>query len=158
MKKFIQAVVIIIIVAAALFLIYEYALPSGPRNWVTAQYQQMFDKDAKAKINSIKQASPIAYPTYTYEDLFEKSTQYPVWLYDKSANTVTYYGSSLELLYAGDEGKDKLYTGDEKLMAVFTFGDGGRVDLKLYIDGVIQEDADADQLMVGLVEKVTTGN
>ncbi len=158
MKKFIQAVIIIIIVAVALFLAYEYVLPSGPKNWVTAQYQQMFDEAARAKINSIKQASPIAYPAYTYEDLFEKNTQYPVWLYDEASKTVTYTGSSLELLHVGDEGKDKLYTGDDKLMAIFTFGDGGRVNLQLYIDGVVQEDADADQLMVSLVEKVTTGN
>ncbi|MDO5155626.1 MAG: hypothetical protein Q4D51_06645 [Eubacteriales bacterium] len=147
MKKFVKALVWILILGGLFFGVYTI-LPEYPHNLVKSVFQPMFDEMAKTRIDQVKNMKNKDLEAIYGQILENNNTRTQAWVYDKDENSekVTFYGRGAYInIKDVPDHNDYLYTSTSvKFDFIIT---GKNVKIKAYIEGKEQDDVIRDLML-----------
>lgn len=148
MKQFLKVVIWVVILGAVFFGVYT-ALPDYPQSIVKSFVQPVINKDAKTRINQVKQLINQK-ENASYQKILETYTNTSGWVYAKDevtgVETVSFYGKGATINIKDiPKYEDKLYT---SCAVRFDFQiSGSSVKIIAYIDGEMQDDTIRDLMI-----------
>lgn len=141
MRQFLKVVIGIIILAGICFGVYT-VLPEYPHNMVKSFVQPVMDKQAKVRIDEVKNLVNKDLEA-TYQKILESHTTSSFWIYDANeaagTETVTFYakGAHINIKDVPDH-EDHLYT---SCGVKFVFAISGKtVNITAYIEKEAQDE------------------
>lgn len=141
MGKFGKILIWTLVFVAIMGAIY-LVLPEQPKASVQSVFQPMFNTEAKARMDQVKNLKNGELKR-TYANILEPKVKMASWVYqkDEAGERVIFYGSSAYINIQDIEGvSDMLYTSSSVKM-VFNIGTDNSVKIDAYIDGKLQPEA-----------------